>query len=156
MPESVKDKRINIRIDEDTYEALQVFVKEELNTDISAFCRSILSTIVLHDTIIKKIKKAVSEISKRDTTSLEYMLEVYKGMSSMNSIKESMTKGRAEMDSLIELLDSRNRAISEEMKQYFDIYNKYIDELDTNLRNYYEDYENDPTVMKPGKRIIIE
>ena len=156
MAETVKDRRINIRIDEETYEALQNYVKEELHTDISAFCRSLLSTVVMSDTVVSKAKKATKEMRQGNSSSLDYMIGVHKNIRAMGALEEHLEEGQAEIQSLRDLITKGNRKIKEEAKKFFAIYNSLVDDLGEEFRNYYDDYDNKPSAAGSWDRVEID
>ncbi len=157
MNDNPKDRRINIRIDEDTYFAIKKIVENDLKTDISSYCRSLLWVSTLHDATILKIMKDIKKYSEHmDHEALENMINVKNEIESVEKILNNMKENRKKYDDHIAMIEKRHEAIKIETRKFFSIYNNLMDEWEKEWRGYYgEEYDTNPTIDKPGDKIII-
>jgi hypothetical protein len=87
---------------------------------------------------------------------MEYMIKIANEILFMNRFIEKMKKDEIEFNSLLVRLEKFNNNIKDEARKYFDYYNKGIDEYEQLERDLYKDYDNNPTITKPGKKIILD
>jgi hypothetical protein len=152
-----KDRRINIRIDEDTFIAIKKIVQDDLKTDISSYCRSLLWISTLHESSVHRIMNAIKRFRKNwDMKDLEYMLKIKNEIEFIEKFLENMKENRKKYDDFISTIEKRHETIKEETRKYFSIYNEMIDYWEKESRDWYgEEYDTDPTIDKPGDKIDI-
>ncbi len=157
MNENTKDRRINIRLDEDTYFAIKKIVEKDLKTDISSYCRSLLWISTLHDANINKIKNAVIQFNKEmDTENLEYMFKIKNEIEFIEKFLTNMKENRKKYDDFISMIDKWHETIKDEARKYFSVYNKRLDDWDKIHREIEgEEYEKNPIVPKLWDKINI-
>ena len=155
--DNTKDRRINIRLDEDTFFAIKKIVQHDLKTDISSYCRSLLWVSTLHEANVKRIKNAVKRYDEdRDTENLEYMLRIKNEIEFIEKFLKNMKENRKKYDDFISMIEKWHETIKKEARQYFSIYNKRLDDWDRIHRQIRgEDYDKDPTASKPWDKIHI-
>jgi len=155
--DSTMDKRINIRLDEDTFFALKKIVQDDLKTDISSYCRSLLWISTLHDATIHRIRNAIQRYDQeRDTENLEYMLRIKNEIEFIEKFLKNMKENKKKYDDFISMIEKWHETIKDEARKYFSIYNKRLDDWDRihkQIRG--EDYDKDPTASKPWDKIHI-
>ena len=158
MNENTKDRRINIRLDEDTYFAIKKIVEKDLKTDISSYCRSLLWISTLHDATILRIMKDIKIYHENmDHEALENMIKVKNEIESVEKILHNMKENRKKYDEHILMIEKRHETIKTEARKFFNIYNNLMDDWEKEWRDYYGDeYDTNPTIDKPGEKIIIE
>lgn len=157
MKDDTKDRRINVRLDEDTYFAIKKVVEHDLKTDISSYCRSLLWISTLHDATILKIKNAVEQFGKEtNTENLEYLLEIKDEIDFMQKFLIKIKEDRKKYDEFIYMVEKWHETMKKEARKYFSIYNKRLDDWDKIHRQIRgEDYDKDPTASKPWDKIDI-
>lgn len=166
MPkDDTKDRRINIRLDEDTYFAIKKVVERDLKTDISSYCRSLLWISTLHDATIRRIKHMTQQyrdswargITRNgDMENFEHMVAIKDEIQFIEKFIQTMKDNRQKYDEFISLLEKRHEMIKAETREYFKIYNEAIDLWEKESREHYGDeYDTNPTIGKPGGKIII-
>src|SRR4030042_3875013 len=155
--DNTKDRRINIRLDEDTFFAIKKIVQHDLKTDISSYCRSLLWVSTLHEANVKRIKNAVKRYDEdRDTENVEYMLRIKNEIEFIEKFLKNMKENRKKYDDFISMIEKWHETIKKEARQYFSIYNKRLDDWDRIHRQIRgEDYDKDPTASKPWDKIHI-
>ncbi|MCP4138382.1 MAG: hypothetical protein GY754_45895 [bacterium] len=155
--DKTKDRRINIRLDEDTYFAIKKAVEDDLKTDISSYCRSLLRVSTLHESSVHKMKKAIKRFNEdRDMQDLEYMLAIKNEIGFLEKFLTNIKENRKKYDDFISMIEKKHETITTEARKYFSTYNDIIDELEANLKDFYGDeYDSSPTHEKPGDKIII-
>jgi hypothetical protein len=152
-----KDRRINIRLDEDTFIAIKKIVQDDLKTDISSYCRSLLWISTLHGATVNRIKSAVTRFGKeRNTENLEYMLRIKNEIEFIEKFLRNMKENRKKYDDFISMIEKWHETIKDEARKYFSIYNEIIDSLEKEYRDFYgEEYDTNPTIDKPRGKIDI-
>lgn len=157
MKDETKDRRINIRLDEDTYRAIKKVVEKDLKTDISSYCRTLLWISTLHDATLNKIRNAVERFGKETTTdNMEYMLSIREEIRFMDRFMAKMKEDRKQYDEFISMMEQWHETIKNEALKYYDRHNETMDRLEKEIRESYgDDYDTDPTISKPGGKIIL-
>jgi len=155
--DEIKDRRINVRLDEDTFFALKKIVENDLKTDISSYCRSLIRVSTLHEATVHKIKNAVKRFGKEtDTENMEYMLTIKNEIEFIEKFLGNMKENRKKYDDLISMIEKWHETIKKEARKYFTIYNQKIDESEKFYRDWYGDeYDTNPTIANPGGKINI-
>ena len=150
--DSTKDKRINIRLDDDTFYALKKVVEKELKTDISSYCRSLLWVSTLHDSAVFRIKNAVERFGKEtNTDNMEYMLKIKDEILFIGKFLERVKQDREKYDEFISMIEKWHETIRNEARKYYKKHNDLIDRWEKEGREYWdEEYDTNPTVSKSG------
>ncbi len=92
---TTKDRRINIRIDEDTYFAIKKIIEHDLKTDISSYCRSLLWISTLHESTLRKIRSTFKQFREnKDIVTLEYMLTIKNEIEFIEKFLTNMKENR--------------------------------------------------------------
>jgi hypothetical protein len=158
MKDDTKDKRINIRLDEDTYFAIKKVVEKDLKTDISSYCRSLLWVSTLHDATVFKIKNAVEQFGKEtNTENLEYMLKIKDEIDFIQNLLTKIKEDRKKYDDFIFMIEKWYDTIRNEARKYFKKHNEIVDYWEKANRDWFgEEYDTNPTLPnKPGNKIDI-
>jgi hypothetical protein len=158
MKDDTKDRRINVRLDEETYFAIKKIVEHDLKTDISSYCRSLLWISTLHDAAILRIKKAVEKFGKEtDTENLEYMLKIKDEIDFIQNFLTKIKEDRKKYDDFISMIEKWHETMKKEARKYFNKHNEVIEYNEKLYREAYgEEYDTNPTISKPlGGKIII-
>jgi hypothetical protein len=155
--ENTKDRRINIRLDEDTYLAIKKIVEKDLKTDISSYCRSLLLISTLHDSTVLRIRNAVEQFGKEtDTENIEYMLKIKDEIEFIGKFLAKIKEDRKKYDDFIALIEKWHETIRDEARNYFKKHNEVMDYLERIERESYgDDYDTNPTIAKTGGKIDI-
>jgi hypothetical protein len=155
--DTTKDRRINIRLDEDTYFAIKKIVENDLKTDISSYCRSLLWVSTLHESTLRKIKNTFKQFNEsKYIITLEYMLTIKNEIEFIEKFLTNMKENRKKYDDLIAMIEKWHATIKGEAQKYFSIYNEFIDYCEQEYREAYgAEYDTNPTISKPGKKINI-
>lgn len=136
--DKTKDKRINIRIDEDTYFALKKIVEDDLKTDLSSYCRSLLWISTLHDATVHRIKKNVQSFRKtKDTKTLEYMITIKNEIEFIEKFLTNIKENRKKYDEFISMIERLHETIKKEAQRYFSLYNEMIDYWEKEVGDWY-------------------
>ncbi|MCU0848629.1 MAG: hypothetical protein MUD12_12150 [Spirochaetes bacterium] len=148
--DSTKDRRINIRLDEDTFFALKKIVEKDLKTDISSYCRSLLWISTLHDASIHKIKTAVERWGREtNTDNLEFMLAVKDEIEFMDKFLSKMKEDRKKYDEFISMVEKWHESIKNEARKYYRKHNELIELCEKQGREHYGDeYDTNPTIAR--------
>src|SRR5512147_2426996 len=126
--DATKDKRINIRLDEDTFYALKKIVEKELKTDISSYCRSLLWVSTLHDSAVFRIKNAVERFGKEtNTDNMEYMLKIKDEILFIERFLAKMKQDRVKYDEFISKMERWHETILKEARKYYKKHNELIE-----------------------------
>lgn len=155
--DEIKDRRINVRLDEDTYFALKKIVEKDLKTDISSYCRSLLWISTLHESNLSKISKAVKQFREtRDMQDLEYMLKIKNEIEFIEKFLQNIKENKKKYDEFISMIEKWHESIKNEARNYFNIYNEIMDRLIQDHKwAYGDEYDTNPTISKPGGKINI-
>jgi hypothetical protein len=155
--DDIKDKRINIRLDEDTYLAIKKIVEKDLKTDISSYCRSLLLISTLHDSTVFKIKNAVERFGKEtNTDNMEYMLKIKDEILFIEKFMTKIKQDREKYDEFISTIEQWHETIRNEARKYYKKHNDLIDHWEKEGREYWgEEYDTNPTISKGGMKIDI-
>lgn len=153
-----KDKRINIRLDDDTYYAIKKIVEKDLKTDISSYCRSLLWISTLHEASVSRIRNAVKQYDEVKTTEdMEYMITIKNEIEFIEKFLTTMKENKKKFDDFIAATEKHHQAIKKEAKRYFALYNKRLDEWQKMEKDFYgERYETDPTAHRAWEKIEIK
>jgi len=158
MKEETKDRRINVRLDEDTYLAIKKVVEADLRTDISSYCRSLLWISTLHDATVRKIKNAVVKFGKEtDTENAEYMLKIKDEIIFIGKFLDKMKQDRKKFDEFIAEIEKWYGTVRDEARKYYSKHNEAIESCEKMMREIYRDeYDTNPTLAtKMGDKINI-
>lgn len=155
--DDTKDRRINIRLDEDTYFAIKKIVEKDLKTDISSYCRSLLWISTLHDAAVHRIRNAIKRFgTDTDTENMEYMLKIRNEILFIEQFLAKAREDRKKYDEFIAMVEKRHDTIRDEARKYFTRYNEIIDLWDREARDMYgEEYETNPTMDRWGRKIEL-
>ena len=156
--EETKDRRINIRLDEETYLAIKKVVEKDLRTDISSYCRSLLWISTLHAAAVYKINHAVEKFDKDTSTeNFEYMLKIKDEIEFMGKFLEKIRDDRKKYDEFIAMIGKWHDTIRDEARKYFRKHNELIEYHKKQEKELYGDeYETNPTISKiVGEKIDI-
>jgi hypothetical protein len=145
--DETKDRRINVRLDEDTFFALKKIVERDLKTDISSYTRSLLWVSTLHDATIHKIRNAVIKFTKEmSTEDLEYMLTIKNQIEFVEKFLMTSKENRKKYDEFISMIEKWHETIKNEARNYFGKYNEIIDHWEKENRNWRsKENEESPT-----------
>jgi hypothetical protein len=145
--DETKDRRINVRLDEDTFFALKKIVERDLKTDISSYTRSLLWVSTLHDATIRKMKNAVIKFTREmSTEDLEYMLAIKNQIEFVEKFLTTSKENRKKYDEFISMIEKWHETIKNEARNYFGKYNEIIDHWEKENRNWHgEENEESPT-----------
>jgi hypothetical protein len=157
MRDETKDRRINIRLDEDTYLAIKKIVEKDLKTDISSYCRSLLWISTLHDAAVFKIKNAVERFGKdTDTENLEYMMKIKDEIEFTGKFLAKIKEDRKKYDDFIAMIEKCHETIRDEARKYFKKHNEVIEKCQKEEKELYGDeYDTNPTISRSGDKIEI-
>ncbi len=155
--DDTKDRRINIRLDEDTYFAIKKIVEGDLKTDISSYCRSLLWISTLHDATVFKIKNAVEQFAREtNTDNFEFMLKIKDEIEFISKFLAKIKEDRKKYDEFIVMIEKWHETIRNEARNYFKKHNDVMDNLERMERETYGDeYDTNPTIAKTGGKIEI-
>lgn len=136
--DKTKDRRINIRLDEDTFMAIKKVVQDDLKTDISSYCRSLLWISTLHESSVHRIMNAIKRFRKNwDMKDLEYMLKIKNEIEFIEKFLKNVRENRKKYDDFISTIEKWHEAIKNETRKYFSIYNEMIDYWEKESRDWY-------------------
>ncbi len=150
-----KDRRINIRLDEDTYIAIKKIVQDDLKTDISSYCRSLLHVSALYEANISRIMNAVDQFREnKNIENLEYMIKIKNEIEFIGNFLTNIKENRKKYDDFITMIEKRYETLKNEARKYFSIYNEILSDWEKQCRTLYgEDYDTNPTIAKPWSKI---
>ncbi len=156
--DDTKDRRINIRLDEETYRAIKKIVENDLKTDISSYCRSLLLISTLHDSAVFRIKNAVERFGKETTTdNMEYMLKIKDEILFIEKFLTTIKDDRQKYNDFISMIEKWHETIRNEAREYFKKHNDLIDLWEKEGREYWgEEYDTNPTISKSGLNSKID
>ena len=131
-----KDKKINIRLDEETYSTIKRTITDELNTDFSAYCRALLSVTVLYEKniqIIQELKKKFPDTGVHyddyETDSYEFLADIKSEHKLIGQIIENMKNDRDKFNELVDRMETFYSKLTEEAISYSKIYNDRMEEI---------------------------
>ena len=152
-----KDRRINIRLDEDTYFAIKKIVERDLKTDISSYCRSLLWISTFHEATVHRIQKAVKQFGKdTDTENMEYMITIKNEIEFIEKFLKQMKDNRKKYDDFISMIEKWHEGIKKEARKYFKLYNEWLDIWEKSSKDFLgEEYDTNPTIVQAGDKIDI-
>lgn len=155
--EETKDRRINIRLDEETFRAIKKTVEADLKTDISSYCRSLLWISTLHDAAVLKIRSAVEQFGRETSTeNFEYLLKIKDEIEFIGKFLVKMREDRKKYDEFIATIERLHETIRNEARQYFKKHNELIDYWQKVEKEVHGDeYDADPTGSRIGGKIEI-
>ncbi|MBP7736421.1 MAG: hypothetical protein KA369_10655 [Spirochaetes bacterium] len=150
IKDDTKDRRINLRLDEETYLAIKKTVEKDLKTDISSYCRSLLLISTLHDATVFRIKNAVERFGKEtNTDNMEYMIKIKDEILFIEKFLIKMKEDRKKYDEFISMMEKWHETVRDEARRYFKKHNDVIDYWEKEYKEYWdEEHEKNPTIAK--------